>query len=228
VHNLGDLTLKLGKDKCSFIQNIGKFICFCQGGKLPEENTCTLCDDGSPIPNPNREIMPGFTCAEMQVNARHDFPYNCRVYQNILGSYCSCNTSKTSAQYCRLCDGGLLPDPLKTVNDMSCIEHEFEASLEKTCPAKRAEVGKKCCKVSGCFSGNLLVSLEDGTQVTLPNLRVGDMIMDGNNSYTQINSFGHRNTKKTMSYLQIDTKATNRPLQVSFEHMVFQANDNSQ
>jgi hypothetical protein len=37
VHNMRDLTSKLGNDKCSFIQNIGKFKCLCQKGSLPQK-----------------------------------------------------------------------------------------------------------------------------------------------------------------------------------------------
>jgi hypothetical protein len=62
--------------------------------------------------------MPGVTCAEMQVDARRDYSYNCRVYQTMLENYYGCKNSKTTAQYCCLCEGSLLPDPLKTVNGM--------------------------------------------------------------------------------------------------------------
>jgi hypothetical protein len=102
------------------------------------------------------QVMPGVTCAEMQVYARRDYPYNCRVYQTILGSYCGCKNSKTIAQYCRLCEGSLLPDQLKTVNGMTCIEHELDASPEKTCATKQAELAKQCCQSSGSLSGDYL------------------------------------------------------------------------
>jgi hypothetical protein len=78
------------------------------------------------------------------------------VYQTILGSYCGCKNSKTIAQYCRLCEGSLLPDQLKTVNGMTCIEHELDASPEKTCATKQAELAKQCCQSSGSLSGDYL------------------------------------------------------------------------
>jgi hypothetical protein len=94
--------------------------------------------------------MPGVTCAEMQVDARRDYTYNFRMYQTILGSYCGCKN-----YYC-LCEGSLLPDPLKTVNGMTSIEHELDASLEKTCATIQAEVAKQYCQSFGCLSGDYL------------------------------------------------------------------------
>lgn len=107
-------------------------------------NNCTLCQDGSNVPFPLREVLPGgTTCAALSIDARRDDPENCIYHQGVVGTYCGCNNTNA---VCRLCsDKRLLPDPLRVVDQRSCIQHEFRGSLHKNCSAHQVLYSTDCC-----------------------------------------------------------------------------------
>lgn len=139
AYDLGNLTLPA--DNCTFWQSRGEVICQCAEGPA-ETNECTLCEDGSSLPDPLLEVVPDRICAEIQVDAIRDEAELCVVYQQTLGVYCGCdNPEATSAgqEVCRLCGGTTpLPNPLTMVPvlsstnevvETSCVELEFAANL---------------------------------------------------------------------------------------------------
>jgi hypothetical protein len=137
--DLGNLTLPA--DNCTFWQSRGEVICQC-AEEAPETNECTLCEDGSALPNPLLPATPEETCAEVQVDAKRGEAGVCIVYQQTIGIYCGCdNPQATSAgqEVCRVCGGETnLPDPLIMASlvtdngdiiEASCVELEFAANL---------------------------------------------------------------------------------------------------
>lgn len=141
--------LQLPVENCTFWQSRGDTICQC-AESAPEPNDCTLCEDGSSLPQPLLEGIPGRACAQLQVDARRDSVEMCLVYQQTFGTYCGCNNSvietndtsnENGSGVCRLCNGTiLLEDPTKLVpllssgsnnvtGEISCVELEFEANL---------------------------------------------------------------------------------------------------
>ena len=112
-------------------------------------NNCTLCQDGSNVPFPLLEVLPGgTTCAALSIDARRDDPENCIYHQGVVGTYCGCTNNNTNVVgvVCRLCsDERLLPDPLRVVDQRSCIQHEFRGSLHQNCSAHQALYSTDCC-----------------------------------------------------------------------------------
>lgn len=142
VYNNG--TLHLPPANCTFLQGIGDFLCSCNTD-LPTVNDCTLCEDGSNIPEGLLESFPGKTCAAMQVDARRDEEEHCSHYQAVLGHYCGCSNPVAIDDSCRIC-GYDLPNPqLVTNGGLSCIEVEFEANMDGTCSAATSSFSEVCC-----------------------------------------------------------------------------------
>mmetsp|Transcript_29061 Transcript_29061/g.41104 ORF Transcript_29061/g.41104 Transcript_29061/m.41104 type:complete len:290 (+) Transcript_29061:591-1460(+) len=127
-------TIPLPESNCSFFQNRGATICRC-GAPLSQPTDCSLCEDGSPLPNPLLEgPVPGESCAALAVDARRDSAENCIVHQGTVGTYCGCvNPVADAAVVCRICGTILLPVPTKTVQAgdgmvASCGQLEFLAN----------------------------------------------------------------------------------------------------
>jgi Hint module len=135
-------------DECTFYQNLGKYSCNCQVGATPPKQSCSLCQDGGSLPNPNYRPWPGFTCAELQSAA--DRNNVCRLYQTTLGPYCGCQNTVIPSGTCRLCGSKTLPQPSRiTTEGISCLEREFLGSLSGICPAQRQAYAQKCCATPG-------------------------------------------------------------------------------
>ena len=121
---------------------------------MPTSNrtVCSLCEDGSALPQGRLEAFPGETCAQMQVDAKRDAnESNCVVDQGIVGHYCGCNNPVAADTVCRLCGRGVsLPDPQKAVllgaaSGSSCIQVEFNASVSGMCQKARDTFQQDCC-----------------------------------------------------------------------------------
>lgn len=145
AHQMGDLTAKIGASQCSRYREIGQEICLCQKGQISGLNSCTLCDDGSSITDPNRKVFGSKTCLTLANAMRRNLRKNCYVYKGVIGPYCGCNNSVSSAKVCHLCNTSKLPVPSRVVNGRSCLRYEFEASLANTCSATKQAVAAKCC-----------------------------------------------------------------------------------
>lgn len=120
------------EEDCMGIQNIGRTICQCN----PEEKIpCTLCSDGSPLPDPDGEIYAGTTCADLEERAANDFASNCDAWQSTAGVYCNCPSNvDMEANRCNLCPGEPLPDPFKMVF--------FETGASKTCLELEVDINR--------------------------------------------------------------------------------------
>ena len=149
AYDLGPILLP--EDNCTFFQDIGTKVCYC-GVEIQTNYSCTLCEDGTALPQGLLEAFPGETCAEMQVDAKRDTNESmCVYYQGVVGHYCGCNNPVTSADTCRICGDGIdLPNPQQklraaTRSTSSCLQVEFNASVRGTCDAARDTYQMECC-----------------------------------------------------------------------------------
>ena len=135
---------------CMGIQNIGRTICECN----PEEKVpCTLCSDGSPLPDADVVIYAGTTCADLEERAANDFASNCEAWQSTAGFYCKCPSNVGMEKRCSICPGEALPDPFKMVlfengGSKSCLELEVEINRSQgDCGRYQQLYAERC----GCF-----------------------------------------------------------------------------
>mmetsp|Transcript_22807 Transcript_22807/g.25990 ORF Transcript_22807/g.25990 Transcript_22807/m.25990 type:complete len:448 (+) Transcript_22807:276-1619(+) len=79
-----------------------------------------------------------------------------------------------------------------------------------------------------CFAGDTLVDVMDerGT-IKVENLKLGDMVHIGNNKYSKVYSFGHKESSIKAEYIQIHTTAKTKPLKLSKNHMIFVVDGNN-
>ena len=117
---------------CAGIRQIGNMICQCNP---PEVTPCTLCSDGSAVPNPDTPILPdNTTCSDLEARAAADFDSNCLSWQSTAGVYCGCQSNVAMEGRCDICPpGNLLPLPFKDVKfvdgtSRTCLELEVEAN----------------------------------------------------------------------------------------------------
>jgi hypothetical protein len=139
--------LKGTSAQCANYRTIGEDVCLCQKGLPPQLNMCTLCEDGSALPDPNKKIFGSNTCLWVRQEMRRDFERNCYVYQGAVGPYCGCDNPISSSKVCHLCGNktDILPFPTRMVYGRTCLRHEFEASIARNCMEAIKSVGKKCC-----------------------------------------------------------------------------------
>jgi hypothetical protein len=136
--------LKGTPQQCANYRTIGEDVCLCQKGPPPQLNMCTLCEDGSPLPNPKKMIFGTRTCLWVREQMRISFERNCFVYQGAIGPYCGCDNPISSSKVCHFCNNtDILPFPTRKVYGRTCLRHEFEASVARKCMA--GSVVKKCC-----------------------------------------------------------------------------------
>jgi len=145
---------------CPQIQVVGHAFCGCPSSP---PDSCTLCSDGSVVPDPNMIIEPfgdanSYTCGELVVGLLEldadDDADLCSVYQNTVGVLCGCPTSPDPPLTCDLCPpGSVLSNPDDDINvvegetcggaaiyagyipasDESCASIRDEASLAGCC-----------------------------------------------------------------------------------------------
>ena len=145
---------RVNPSNCSFLQNRGRQVCFC-GRQVPKLNrNCTLCEDGTALPGPNFEGLPGLTCASVQVAAQRDDSSYCNAHRATLGVYCQCDNPTTGNDngVCRICQHNqLLPTPLQQVSSnngelKSCAELELMANRDPTTCSNTQELYRaECC-----------------------------------------------------------------------------------
>lgn len=146
AYQLGDLSSKVSdSSECASIRAIGESTCMCKTGQLPFVNACKLCEDGSNLSNPNKQVIGAATCRQIRDEMRRDFERNCWVWQGAIGPYCGCKNPNTSARVCHLCNTDKLPFPSRVVDGRTCLRHEFEASLARQCVATKKAYAAKCC-----------------------------------------------------------------------------------
>ena len=148
--------IPLPPENCTFVQTIGVSICYC-GVELPQDNNnCTLCEDGSSLPQGSLESFPSQTCAALQNDAKRETDFaSCIIYQAVVGHYCGCdNPNAIQQKACRICGHGVdLPVPQKMVGSSSCIELEFDASSSSNNGTTTACADVPSSYVDACCEG---------------------------------------------------------------------------
>mmetsp|Transcript_6921 Transcript_6921/g.10513 ORF Transcript_6921/g.10513 Transcript_6921/m.10513 type:complete len:501 (-) Transcript_6921:399-1901(-) len=71
-----------------------------------------------------------------------------------------------------------------------------------------------------CFSGGSMVTVKEKGAVRMSDLVLGDFVQVAKDQYEPIYSFGHKHGSNSAEYLQITTKSSHAPLEVSPNHMV--------
>jgi hypothetical protein len=138
--------LKGTPQQCANYRTKGDDTCMCQKGLPPQLNTCTLCEDGSSLPDPSKKIFGTRTCLWVRGEMRRSFERNCYIYQGAIGPYCGCDNPVSSSKVCHFCNNtDILPYPTRKVNGRTCLRHEFEASVARKCMEVGKSVGEKCC-----------------------------------------------------------------------------------
>jgi uncharacterized surface protein with fasciclin (FAS1) repeats len=197
---------------------------------------CNLCEDSSPLPNPNMEVEPGLTCAKLEELASSAPDYeSCPSFQATVGLYCGCQNPIASESACRLCannngsGNGLLPDPTRMVSlgpqfdngVASCVEAEFYANIMKDqCPFLQAELFRGCC------FGTIAQLLEDNSMLSkfLPFVKGANLLdalaMPGNYTvFVPINRAIHKLSRKKRTHL-LDPKNSYELMDLMDYHVV--------
>jgi hypothetical protein len=140
------------QSNCTILQTLGTIVCGCTSdlnmSRTDEEDgVCTLCQDGNALPQPLLKVIPGSSCAELQIDAIKDASERCIYHQEIVGTYCGCNhtVDNDDAGVCRLCAPLLIPRPDRIVDGLSCLQHEFRASIFKNCTVHQDLYADECC-----------------------------------------------------------------------------------
>lgn len=199
----------LSSSDCDTLHLIGATACDCRDGIPTAVNHCTLCEDGSPLPAPQQQALPGDTCASLEEDAKRDNIAACPRYQGVIGVYCQCDNPQTSRQVCSLCGtGNRLPDPTRVVSGVSCIEREFYTSLGGNCAAEKELYGGECCftasyappigsSMGSCFSEKSMVRIlkrnDDATveAVRRRGYRPKSIVADATETTTQLISISN-------------------------------------
>lgn len=151
-------------DSCAVLQSLGAALCGCP---IPESSPpCTLCSDGSPIPDPSKTIgQEAFTCGAIERYVQTDTrPGACQAYQATAGAYCGCPpptpaAEESPSELCNLCESHSLPDPGRLARDdgheiggyRTCASIEFDATFfQSKCSSYRKQFSSHCC--SPCIS----------------------------------------------------------------------------
>jgi len=76
-----------------------------------------------------------------------------------------------------------------------------------------------------CFAGDTIVDVMDHGATKIENLELGDMVNIGDNKYSKVYSFGHKESSVRTEYVQIhystESTTTTKPLKLSKNHMIF-------
>ena len=148
------LTQSPTANDCFGLQSFYADACGCD---VSPPTNCTLCEDGSPVGQPDLVVSgDGGTCANLESAFADSLgSFECTTIQAVAGPYCGCNNTFTSGLACRLCgENNLLPDPgrLAFIDQggamISCGEVEYEATLNvSACGVLRDQFGSSCCTV---------------------------------------------------------------------------------
>ena len=153
-------TLNLPPENCTFWQSRGSTICGCASEPPVTNNDCTLCEDGSDLPEPFMAVGSGSSssgrlCAQYQADAVWDDPDNCPLWQQTIGIYCGCgNTPQLvtdDKEICRICDGD-------DENNLLTLDALLEVSVEPTTHSEQSSGSKSCGELE--FEANFLVGAD--------------------------------------------------------------------
>ena len=72
----------------------------------------------------------------------------------------------------------------------------------------------------GCFSERATVQIQGHTDpVSIQDLKVGDHVLTAGNQYSPVYAFGHHNTQKEATFVQLETRT--RTLELTGDHLVY-------
>ena len=129
--------------------------------RVVSQGGCTLCEDGSMVPNPDFQIVPQANCAGVEafVNASEP-PETCPARQAAAGVYCGCDNPIAVQNVCRICGGDTwLPDPGRAVNasgfaeNIQCGTAEYTAYNSSNCTEYQTIFGDDCCMSDPTMTG---------------------------------------------------------------------------
>mmetsp|Transcript_45288 Transcript_45288/g.83771 ORF Transcript_45288/g.83771 Transcript_45288/m.83771 type:complete len:258 (-) Transcript_45288:123-896(-) len=130
--------------ECGNLQSLGTTFCGC-GAEPPPP--CGLCQDGSELPEPDRVIADGKTCAELEESAMDDFESDCKWWQGLIGPLCGCPGEPPALpdDTCFICPGNRLPKPEKALQlssgeAVSCIQLQLDANRNGNADCGRFQV----------------------------------------------------------------------------------------
>jgi hypothetical protein len=110
----------------------------------------------------------------------------------------------------------LFKDAGVTGSTFVAVTPYFVGNLGSGCPPK---------KKLWCFSGHNSVDVQGKGMLSMASLEVGDFVKIGQDTFSQVVSFMHKDPDAEVEYLQFYSKASNMPLEVSSEHFVFRGKD---
>jgi hypothetical protein len=134
-----------------------------------------------------------------------------------------------SWDYCYDPSGGTGPTPTKAPVETpmdSPNDPPTDAPINTPPPTGRTS-GSPDTPVSFCLSSETLVTVKRGDStkgILMKDLKVGDHVQDGADSFSQVYSFGHYNQHAKTPYLQVHIASADpsqQPLELSREHMAF-------
>ena len=149
--------------ECEGIRQIGEMICQCNPKEVAP---CTLCSDGSAVPDPDTPILPdNTTCSDLEGRAAADFDSNCPAWQSTAGVYCGCQSNIAMSGRCDICPGEILPNPFKDVNfvdgtSRTCLELEVDANRGGGDCDRYQQLYAEACE---CFGSEESSDGDDGT-----------------------------------------------------------------
>jgi len=71
-----------------------------------------------------------------------------------------------------------------------------------------------------CFAGDTMVDVQSVGAVSIRDLKLGDMVDVGENKYSKVYSFGHKDEYSKAKYILVHSDTLQQPLKVSQHHMV--------
>jgi hypothetical protein len=74
--------------------------------------------------------------------------------------------------------------------------------------------------VTICFSSKSLVNVQKKGWLNISQIKIGDKVLVHGGTYSQIYSFGHRNTRESADFLQIHSQGTQHPIEISSDHLI--------
>lgn len=81
----------------------------------------------------------------------------------------------------------------------------------------------------GCFSARATVQVLDQSRQNgisskpMADVAIGDLVRTADNAFEPVYAFGHFNTKKVADFVQIYTKGNKKPLEMTYNHLIFVA-----
>jgi hypothetical protein len=132
-------------ETCAGVQFLASTSCGCPA----PTGGCTLCADGSAVPDESLELFPDSTCGELSFQANFIDADECSALQVTAGIYCGCDS--TVENVCRVCGGTqLLPEVGRPIifegEEEVCGYAEFMANtMPEMCSSMQETYGPQCC-----------------------------------------------------------------------------------